>query len=52
MSIKIETYDVVIVGAGLAGCAAARECQKAGKNSDADKASSAKKPLRRSARRY
>ncbi len=30
MSIKIETYDVVIVGAGLAGCAAARECQKAG----------------------
>lgn len=30
MSIQVETYDVVIVGAGLAGCAAARECQKAG----------------------
>lgn len=30
MDIKIETYDAVIVGAGLAGCAAARECQKAG----------------------
>jgi len=30
MDIKIETNDVVIVGAGLAGCAAARECQKAG----------------------
>ncbi len=30
MDIKIEKYDVVIVGAGLAGCAAARECQKAG----------------------
>ena len=30
MSVPIHTYDVVIVGAGLAGCAAARECQKAG----------------------
>ncbi len=30
MDIKIEKYDVVIVGAGLAGCAAARECQKSG----------------------
>jgi len=30
MDIKIEKYDAVIVGAGLAGCAAARECQKAG----------------------
>jgi succinate dehydrogenase / fumarate reductase flavoprotein subunit len=30
MSIPIHTYDVVIVGAGLAGCAAAIECQKAG----------------------
>jgi succinate dehydrogenase / fumarate reductase flavoprotein subunit len=30
MDIKIEKYDTVIVGAGLAGCAAARECQKAG----------------------
>ncbi len=30
MDIKIEKHDVVIVGAGLAGCAAARECQKAG----------------------
>ena len=31
MSIDIHTYDAVIVGAGLAGCAAARELQKAGK---------------------
>ncbi len=31
MSIPIYTYDAVIVGAGLAGCAAARELQKAGK---------------------
>ncbi len=31
MSIPIHTYDAVIVGAGLAGNAAARELQKAGK---------------------
>lgn len=31
MSIPIYTYDAVIVGAGLAGCAAARELQTAGK---------------------
>ena len=30
MSIPIYTYDAVIVGAGLAGCAAARELQNAG----------------------
>lgn len=30
MEIANHKYDVVIVGAGLAGCAAARECQKAG----------------------
>ncbi len=32
MSIPIYTYDAVIVGAGLAGSAAARELQNAGKN--------------------
>ena len=32
MSIPIYTYDAVIVGAGLAGCAAARELQLAGKS--------------------
>ncbi len=32
MSIPIYTYDAIIVGAGLAGCAAARQLQKAGKN--------------------
>ena len=32
MSIPIHTYDVVIVGAGLAGSTAARELEKAGKN--------------------
>lgn len=32
MSIPIYTYDVVIVGAGLAGCAAARELNSAGKS--------------------
>jgi succinate dehydrogenase / fumarate reductase flavoprotein subunit len=32
MSISIHTYDAVIVGAGLAGNAAARELQKAGKS--------------------
>ncbi len=31
MSIPIYTYDAVIVGAGLAGCAAAREIQQGGK---------------------
>jgi succinate dehydrogenase / fumarate reductase flavoprotein subunit len=31
MSITIHTYDAVVVGAGLAGNAAARELQKAGK---------------------
>ena len=31
MSISIHTYDAIIVGAGLAGNAAARELQKAGK---------------------
>ncbi|WP_152182971.1 succinate dehydrogenase flavoprotein subunit [Sulfurimonas indica] len=31
MSIPIYTYDAIIVGAGLAGCAAARELQNAGK---------------------
>jgi len=31
MSIRIYTYDAIIVGAGLAGCAAARELQNAGK---------------------
>jgi succinate dehydrogenase / fumarate reductase flavoprotein subunit len=31
MSIPIYTYDAIIVGSGLAGCAAARELQKAGK---------------------
>ncbi len=31
MSIPIYTYDAVIVGAGLAGCAAAREMKNAGK---------------------
>ena len=31
MSIPIYTYDAVVVGAGLAGCAAARELNKAGK---------------------
>ncbi|MDQ1339101.1 MAG: succinate dehydrogenase / fumarate reductase, flavoprotein subunit [Campylobacterota bacterium] len=30
MSVEIRKYDVVVVGAGLAGCAAARECQLAG----------------------
>ena len=32
MSIQIHKYDVVIVGAGLAGLAAARELQRAGKS--------------------
>ncbi|NOQ30653.1 MAG: FAD-dependent oxidoreductase [Helicobacteraceae bacterium] len=32
MSIPIYTYDAVIVGAGLAGCAAARELRLAGKS--------------------
>ncbi|RUM65463.1 MAG: succinate dehydrogenase flavoprotein subunit [Sulfurimonas sp.] len=32
MGIPIYTYDAVIVGAGLAGTAAARELEKAGKN--------------------
>ena len=32
MSIPIYTYDAIVVGAGLAGCAAARELQSAGKN--------------------
>jgi succinate dehydrogenase / fumarate reductase, flavoprotein subunit len=32
LSIPIYTYDAVIVGAGLAGCAAARELKNAGKN--------------------
>ncbi len=32
MSIPIHTYDAVIVGAGLAGLAAARELKKQGKN--------------------
>jgi len=32
MSIPVYTYDAVIVGAGLAGLAAARELQTAGKN--------------------
>jgi succinate dehydrogenase / fumarate reductase flavoprotein subunit len=32
MSIPIYTYDVVIVGSGLAGCAAARELNAAGKS--------------------
>lgn len=32
MSIPIHKYDVVIVGAGLAGCAAAREAREAGLN--------------------
>ncbi len=31
MSVPIYTYDAIVVGAGLAGCAAARELQKAGK---------------------
>ena len=31
MSIPIYTYDAIVVGAGLAGCAAARELQNAGK---------------------
>lgn len=31
MGIPIYTYDAIIVGAGLAGCAAARELQTAGK---------------------
>ncbi len=31
MSIPIYTFDAIIVGAGLAGCAAARELQSAGK---------------------
>ncbi|MDQ7045117.1 MAG: FAD-dependent oxidoreductase [Sulfurimonas sp.] len=31
MSIPIYTYDAIVVGAGLAGCAAARELQTAGK---------------------
>ncbi len=31
MSIPIYKYDAVIVGAGLAGCAAARQLQKVGK---------------------
>ena len=31
MSIPIYTYDAIVVGAGLAGCAAARELQSAGK---------------------
>jgi len=31
MGIPVHTYDAIIVGAGLAGCAAARELQKAGK---------------------
>ena len=30
MSVDIKKYDVVIVGAGLAGLGAARECQRAG----------------------
>jgi succinate dehydrogenase / fumarate reductase flavoprotein subunit len=32
MGIPIHTYDAVVVGAGLAGLAAARELKKAGKN--------------------
>jgi len=32
MSVQIHTYDVVIVGAGLAGLAAARELQMAGRS--------------------
>ena len=31
MEVPIHSYDVVIVGSGLAGCAAAREIKKAGK---------------------
>ena len=31
MSIPIYTYDAIVVGAGLAGCAAARELQNTGK---------------------
>jgi succinate dehydrogenase / fumarate reductase flavoprotein subunit len=31
MSIPIYTYDAIVVGAGLAGCSAARELQNAGK---------------------
>ncbi len=31
MSIPIYTFDAIVVGAGLAGCAAARELQSAGK---------------------
>jgi len=31
MSIPIYTYDAIVVGSGLAGCAAARELQNAGK---------------------
>jgi len=31
MNIPIYTYDAIVVGAGLAGCAAARELQNAGK---------------------
>lgn len=31
MSIPIHTYDAIVVGSGLAGCAAARELQNAGK---------------------
>jgi succinate dehydrogenase / fumarate reductase flavoprotein subunit len=31
MGIPVHTYDAIIVGSGLAGCAAARELQKAGK---------------------
>ncbi len=31
MSIPIHTYDAIVVGAGLAGCAAALELEKAGK---------------------
>ncbi|MEA1916402.1 MAG: FAD-dependent oxidoreductase [Campylobacterota bacterium] len=32
MGIPIYTYDAIVVGAGLAGCAAARELKLAGKN--------------------
>jgi succinate dehydrogenase / fumarate reductase flavoprotein subunit len=32
MSISIHKYDVVIIGSGLAGCAAARELQQSGKS--------------------
>jgi len=46
MDVKIYEYDVVVVGAGLAGLAAARETTAAGKKNSCNyQASPVKKPF-------